>query len=78
MPANSYLDIPVTFDEPFDDTPVVIAGLNSTTTASAIGSMSVASINVTASGFTIRVFNDATTARAPALRWIAINKIGGV
>lgn len=69
--ANSYQDFPITFDSPMKGKPTVVCSLLSTSTAAAIGSFTVSAINATATGFTCRVFNNATSARTPAMSYIA-------
>ena len=70
--SGGYTDIPVTLSPAMDSAPQVMATLYSTSTAGAIGSMEAATINVSKTGFTIRVFNDGNSARSPSVRWIAI------
>lgn len=70
--ANSYLDRDVTFPKAYSTTPIVLANIASTSTAGAVGSISVAAINITTTGFTLRVFNAGSANRSPALQWIAI------
>lgn len=70
--ANAYVDVPVTFPTAFDDVPTVVVGLRSTSTAGAIGSISVAVASVTVNGFTARFFNAGSSTRIPEARWIAV------
>lgn len=72
VPANSYTDVSVTFAKPFSSAPSVICGIYSSSTAGAIGSFTVSAINITATGFTARYFNNSSSARTPAGRYIAI------
>lgn len=74
--ANSYKDFSIVFDEPMNGVPMVVCSLYSTATAAAIGSITASAINPTANGFTCRVFNNATSARTPALSYVAF--YGGV
>lgn len=69
--ANSYKDFSIVFDEPMNGVPMVVCSLYSTATAAAIGSITASAINPTANGFTCRVFNNATSARTPALSYVA-------
>lgn len=71
--ANSYKDIAVSYGKTFASTPTVVVCLSSTATAGAIGSITACPINETTTGFTLRVFNAGTSARSPAVRWIATN-----
>ena len=73
VPANGYVDSEeILFTTPFSSAPVVVACLNSTSTAGGIGSLEIATINVTSTGFTARLFNSGSTGRSPGFRWIAI------
>lgn len=72
--ANSYTDVPVLFSPVMGGVPIVTASLVSTSTAGAIGSVSVATINITASGFTCRIFNAGASARTPGVNWIAVKE----
>lgn len=71
VPANSYVDVPVTFSSPMKGTPTVFAALSSTSTASTLGSFLASANDPTKNGCTIRVFNNTSSARTPALRYIA-------
>jgi hypothetical protein len=73
IPANGYVDSEsISFASVFTSAPVVVACFNSTSTDGAIGSLEIATINVTASGFTARLFNSGSLGRSPGFRWIAI------
>lgn len=69
--ANSYTDVSVTFPFTFSSAPNVVVGLNSTSTAGALGSISVAVTSRTTTGCTIRFFNAGSASRSPAAYWIA-------
>ena len=71
VPANSYLDIPVTFSREMRSAPQVILTFASTSTSTDLGFISLSSINVTKTGFTARIFNGASSQRTPGVRWIA-------
>lgn len=71
-PANSYLDFTVDFDHTYSAAPHVIVGFYSTSTAPAFGGLSCAVNSITQTGCTIRIFNSTSTARSPAVEWIAI------
>lgn len=75
IPANSYLDRAVSFTRPFDAAPIVIPNMGSTSTSPTMGSITVSAINVTKTGFTVRVFNNTSAQRAPGISWVAINLI---
>lgn len=70
--ANSYADYNVTFPELFMHAPLVVCGLRSTSTSPTMGSVSVAAIDVSNSGFTIRVFNASASNKSPVATWIAV------
>lgn len=70
--TKSYVDKPITFPNTYTETPKVVVCLNSASTGAGMGNVTVSAINVTTSGFTIRVFNNDTADRSPAVRWIAI------
>jgi hypothetical protein len=70
--SNSYSDYAVTFPEPYDNVPLVVAGLAGTITAYGMGNVSVSAYNVTTTGFTARVYNASANARNITCRYIAI------
>lgn len=70
--ANSYADKAVTFTPAFNTAPHVCATLLSSGTAVNIGSATVAVYRISASGFTIRVFNNRSSALNPQVEWIAV------
>ena len=72
IPANSYQDIPITFSSAMAGSPAVICSMVSTSTSPTMGSIAVSPINVSASGFTCRVFNNTSNPRAPGCEYIAI------
>ena len=69
VPNNSYKDTAVTFAEAFSRVPHVVTGLATATTDPK--TVTVSCINVTESGFTLRVFNATGAQRSPAVSWIA-------
>lgn len=71
-PANSYKDFTVDFDHTYSAAPHVIVGFYSTSTAPTFGGLSCAVNSITTTGCTIRIFNSTSTARSPAVEWIAI------
>lgn len=72
-PANSYKDFgPYSFNETFTSQPTVVVSFLSTSTSPTMGSFQVSAIDVTASSFKIRVFNNTSSARSPAIRWMAV------
>lgn len=70
--AGSYTDVSVTFPREYDTVPSVICGIYSSSTAGAIGSFTISAINITTTGFTARYFNNSSSERTPAGRYIAI------
>ena len=73
--ANAYVDVPVLFDADMGAIPNVVCGVDSNSTAGAIGSITAAVLtgSVTVSGFTCRIFNAGTSSRIPAVQWIAVS-----
>lgn len=71
--ANSYTDVSVTFPKAMSGTPIVVCSVVSTSTAGAIGSITAAVTRTSTTGFTCRIFNAGSTARTPAVNWIALN-----
>ena len=71
--ANSYTDVSVTFSSEMSDVPIVVCSVVSTSTAGAIGSITSAVASTSTTGFTCRIFNAGSTARTPAVNWIALN-----
>lgn len=73
--ANSYVDTAVSFGVDMDAVPTVVCGVESNSTAGAIGSITAAVLtdSVTVSGFTCRIFNAGSSSRIPAVQWIAIH-----
>lgn len=69
--ANSYTDVPITFSSAMPNVPIVVCSIISTSTAGAIGSISVSPNDITKVGFTARIFNAGSSARTPALSYIA-------
>lgn len=78
VPGNSYKDISVKFTKAFSKVPIVIPCLNSTSTSSDIGNITVAVTEVTTTGCTLRVFNAGSSNRAPVIYWLAEITIGGL
>ena len=70
--ANSYTDVNVSFSPAMSGTPSVTATLVSTSTAGAIGSITIAVNNVSGNGFTARIFNAGDSSRSPGFNWIAV------
>lgn len=71
--ANSYTDVAVTFSKAMSGTPIVVCCVVSTSTAGAIGSITATVTSTSTTGFTCRIFNAGSTARTPAVNWIAMN-----
>lgn len=69
---NATSDVEVTFDEPFDSTPEVVACLSGVSTAYQYGLISVGVVSVSASGFTLRFYNAGAGPREPSARWVAV------
>lgn len=72
--ANSYADYQVDFNFGFANTPIVVVGFYTGSTAGAFGRCCCSVTTKNTWGFTIRVFNGDTTSRSPSLQWIAIGQ----
>lgn len=72
VPAGGYLNVTVSFAHTHASAPAVVVGLLSTSTAGAIGSISVAVASVTTTGFTARLFNSGNTDRSPGFYWLTL------
>lgn len=71
--TNSYADKTVSFGSgTFSSAPNVVACLSTTGTAGNIGNVSVSVHTISASGCTIRVFNNRGSSLSPAVEWIAV------
>lgn len=70
--ANSYKDVTVTFSSAMSETPIVVCSMFSTSTSPTMGGIAVSAINASTSGFTCRAFNNTSSARTPAIEYIAI------
>lgn len=75
--ANSYKDIPVTFDKAFDAVPSVVVCLNSNSTSPKMGLVTAAVLSRSTTGFVVRVFNADTSTRTPFVDWVATVSWGG-
>ena len=73
--ANAYVDVAVSFGVDMDAVPNVVCGVDSNSTAGAIGNITAAVLtgSVTVSGFTCRIFNAGSSSRIPAVQWIAVS-----
>ena len=69
--AGSYKDVAVTFPDGYNETPNVVVGFRTTSTAGAFGLCSVGVVSVDNYGFTARVFNGDSQTRNPGIYWIA-------
>lgn len=72
VPANSYTDFSITFGSAMAGTPRVIVNLVSTATTPTMGSFHACAINASTTGFTVRIFNNTSSARSPAIRYVAM------
>ena len=70
--AGSIVTKNITFSPGFNTTPVIIAGLHSSSTSTKMALVQVTVSNESASGFTVRVYNDGTSDREPRIHWIAV------
>ena len=70
--SSKYVDVPITFPRAFHSAPIVVVGFETESTAGSFGRCSVAVTGtVTATGFTVRIYNGDTTDRVPRVSWIA-------
>ena len=72
VPSGGYTDITFNFSTVFKSPPFVMLNLQSTSTSSALGSMSACVQSVTTTSCTCRLFNDSTSERNPDLYYIAV------
>lgn len=73
--ANAYKDYPIVFPNAYSSAPTVVTQMVSTSTSATMGSISLATTNTSATGCTIRIFNNTSAQRSPAVRWLAVGKI---
>lgn len=72
VPANSYYDVPINYNRPSNGTPAVVAMLHINSTNMAIlANMNVVSQNRSATGCTLRVINNDSSAHSVGLNWLA-------
>lgn len=73
VPANSYVDVPVVFDIPFNAVPSVVASFNGK--PATIGQWCYCYVHsIGNSGFSIRITNATTATTNPSVNWIAVLK----
>ena len=75
MYGGTTTDVEVSFPHAYSEPPTVVAGLASVSSASDLGSISVAVAAVTETGCTLRFYNDSSTSRAPAANWVAVGRV---
>ena len=73
--SGSYKDISVTFPRAFAQTPIVVVGFETGSTAGTFGRCCVAVLSRSTTGFTLRCFNGDSTNRSPGYTWIASGKV---
>lgn len=76
VPAGSYIDRNITFENGFTYAPTVFAQLVSTSTSPDLGSFAVVLTNTTPTDCTLRIFNNSSNSRAPAVQWFALGRLG--
>ena len=76
VPANTYVDVPITFGSPMKGTPYVFTNLVSSSTSPTMGSFETCAIDQSNTGCTVRVFNNTSSTRTPGFRYLAL--YGGV
>lgn len=72
--AGTYTDTSATFPTAYVSAPAVFLTTFSASTAAAFASVEICLSGTSASGFTVRAFNEGTTGRSPAVRWLAIGE----
>lgn len=70
--ASSYADKSVTFSTTFGKTPKVLVSLSTGSTAAGMGSIQCGTLNESATGFTLRIWNNDSSKRTPTVNWVAI------
>ena len=75
MYGGTTTDVEVSFPHAYAEPPTVVAGLASVSSASDLGSISVAVAAVTETGCTLRFYNNSSTSRAPAANWVAVGRV---
>lgn len=70
--ANSYKDVNIVFDNPYLSTPNILASIWGESDSPTYGNINYSCRNVSASGFTLRIYNDNTSSRSPRYKWTAI------
>lgn len=72
--AGTYVDIPITFTKSFKSPPNVSAVFEGNSTGAGCGNMAcfVKYQTVDADGFEVRIYNNDSANRAPAVRWLAV------
>lgn len=70
--ANTYADKDIKFKKSFGAPPSVLVCNGSKSESAKYGSMSVSAINISATGFTIRYYNNTDYTPAPYVMWTAI------
>lgn len=69
--GGGYRDTVITFDEPFNYTPVVVPSLFMEGTSGSYGSIAISAINITPTGFTARIFHAGSGNANVGFNWIA-------
>lgn len=72
VPANSYKDVQIEFPKPFESDPNISASIWGMSDSPSYGNINFSYDNISKTGFTMRIYNDNTSARVPRFRWIAI------
>lgn len=72
VPANAYVDVPITFGSPMKGTPYVFTNMASSSTSPTMGSFETSAIDPSKTGCTVRVFNNTSSARTPGIRYLAL------
>ena len=74
IPAEGWVEQPITFPRSFNSPPIVIPIFESTSSAGEFGECNIAVNSITATGAKIKMFNAGTTGRAPNVFWVALGR----
>ena len=72
-PNNAYRDIPITFNFTHTYAPHVVATFATGSTGVTMGGLSLSVLDITTTGCKVRIYNNTSDARNPALEWVAID-----
>ena len=70
--SKSFVDRKVTFPEAFPGTPRVFCSMRTKSQYTSYGSITPVPVDASASGFTIRLYNDSDIGAQPSVNWLAV------